>query len=140
MPTDAADFSAYLLKIRNAKPDLVVSNLAGAQITNFMKQYMEFGLPYPVAGFGFDTAVAWGAGKGNVTGIWPLVWDSQVKIGVGAEVHRGIHEEVWQAAGEPGVGRLHVDQARRAGDERVEDHGFDEDRRAPGEGRQVRRA
>ncbi|MET0203758.1 MAG: ABC transporter substrate-binding protein, partial [Casimicrobiaceae bacterium] len=79
VPTDAADFSAYLLKIRNAKPDLVVSNLAGAQITNFMKQYMEFGLPYPVAGFGFDTAVAWGAGKGNVTGIWPLVWDSQVK-------------------------------------------------------------
>jgi len=79
VPTDAADFSAYLLKIRNAKPDIVISNLAGAQITNFMKQYMEFGLPYPVAGFGFDTAVAWGAGKGNVTGIWPLVWDSQVK-------------------------------------------------------------
>ena len=79
VPTDAADFSAYLLKIRNAKPDIVVSNLAGAQITNFMKQYMEYGLSYPVAGFGFDTAVAWGAGKGNVTGIWPLVWDSQVK-------------------------------------------------------------
>jgi branched-chain amino acid transport system substrate-binding protein len=79
VPTDAADFSAYLLKIRNAKPDLVISNLAGAQITNFMKQYLEYGLPFPVGGFGFDTAVAWGAGKGNVTGIWPLVWDSQVK-------------------------------------------------------------
>jgi branched-chain amino acid transport system substrate-binding protein len=79
VPTDAGDFSAYLLKIRNAKPDLVVSNLAGAQIGNFMKQYLEFGLPYPVAGFGFDTAIAWGVGKGNVTGIWPLVWDSQVK-------------------------------------------------------------
>ena len=79
VPTDAADFSAYLLKIRNAKPDIVISNLAGAQITNFMKQYLEYGLPYPVGGFGFDTAVAWGAGKGNVTGIWPLVWDSQVK-------------------------------------------------------------
>lgn len=79
VPTDATDFSAYLLKIRNAKPDLVVSNLAGAQITNFMKQYMEFGLPYPVGGFGFDTAVAWGAGKGNVTGIWPLVWSHEVK-------------------------------------------------------------
>src|SRR6188508_1144262 len=64
--TDVADFSPYMLKIRNAKPDLVVSNLAGAQITNFMKQYLEFGLPFPVAGFGFDTAVAWGAGKGNV--------------------------------------------------------------------------
>lgn len=77
--TDVADFSGYLLKIRNAKPDLVVSNLAGNQITNFMKQYMEYGLPHPVAGFGFDTAVAWGAGKGNVTGIWPLVWSHEVK-------------------------------------------------------------
>ncbi len=48
VPTDAADFSPFLLKIRNAKPDLVVSNLAGAQITNFMKQYLEFGLPFPV--------------------------------------------------------------------------------------------
>ena len=79
VPTNVTDFSPYLLKIRNAKPDLVISNLAGAQITNFMKQYMEFGLPFPLAGFGFDTVSAWGAGKGNVAGIWPLVWDSQVK-------------------------------------------------------------
>ena len=53
VPTNATDFSAYLLKIRNAKPDMVVSNLAGAQITNFMKQYLEYGLPFPVAGFAF---------------------------------------------------------------------------------------
>lgn len=74
VPTDVADFSAFLTKIRSAKPDLVVSNLAGNQITNFLKQYAEFGLEFPVAGFGFDTAVAWGAGKGNFFGTWPLVW------------------------------------------------------------------
>jgi branched-chain amino acid transport system substrate-binding protein len=74
VPTDAADFSPYLLKIRQARPDLVVSNLAGNQITNFLKQYTEYGLQFPVAGFGFDTVVAWGAGKGNFSGIWPLVW------------------------------------------------------------------
>ena len=68
VPTDATDFSALLLEIRTAKPDLVVSNLAGLQITNFLKQYSEFGLDFPVAGFGFDTAVAWGAGKGNFFG------------------------------------------------------------------------
>jgi branched-chain amino acid transport system substrate-binding protein len=79
VPTDVTDFSPYLLKIRNAKPDLVISNLAGNQIGIFMKQYLEFGLPFPVAGFGFDTAIAWGVGKGNVLGTWPLVWDSQVK-------------------------------------------------------------
>src|SRR6185295_11982715 len=74
VPTDATDFSPLLLEIRNAKPDLVISNLAGNQITNFLKQYSEFGLSFPVAGFGFDTAVAWAAGRGNFLGTWPLVW------------------------------------------------------------------
>ena len=74
VPTDFSDFSTILTKIRSAKPDMVVSNLAGVQITNFLKQYAEFGLDYPVAGFGFDTAVAWGAGRGNFFGTWPLVW------------------------------------------------------------------
>jgi branched-chain amino acid transport system substrate-binding protein len=74
VPTDATDFSAYLLKIRQARPDLAVANLAGTQITNFVKQYTEYGLQFPVAGFGFDTALAWGAGKGNFLGTWPVVW------------------------------------------------------------------
>jgi branched-chain amino acid transport system substrate-binding protein len=74
VPTDVTDFSPYLLKIRQAQPDIVASNLAGNQITNVLKQYAEYGLKFPVAGFGFDTAVAWGAGKGNFSGIWPLVW------------------------------------------------------------------
>src|SRR5437763_12908325 len=74
VPTDATDFSPYLLKVRQARPDLVISNLAGNQVTSFLKQYSEYGLSFPVAGFGFDTVVAWGAGKGNFSGIWPLVW------------------------------------------------------------------
>lgn len=74
VPTDATDFSALLLEIRAAKPDLVISNLAGNQITNFLKQYAEFGLDFPVADFGFDTALAWAAGKGNFGGTWPVVW------------------------------------------------------------------
>lgn len=78
VPTDATDFSPYLLKIRNAKPDLVVLNLAGNQITNFLKQYSEFGLTFPVGGFGFDTALAWAAGKGNFVGTWPVVWHHQL--------------------------------------------------------------
>ncbi|KMO35704.1 ABC transporter substrate-binding protein [Methylobacterium aquaticum] len=78
VPTDATDFSAYLIKIRQAKPDLVISNLAGNQITNFLKQYAEYGLPFPVAGFGFDTALAWGAGPGNFAGTWPCLWHHKV--------------------------------------------------------------
>jgi branched-chain amino acid transport system substrate-binding protein len=74
VPTDATDFSAYILKVRQAQPDLVVSNLAGNQITNFIKQYKEYQQPFPIAGFGFDTAVAWGAGPEAMQGVWPCLW------------------------------------------------------------------
>lgn len=79
IPTDLSDFSPFLLKIRQARPDIVLLNLAGAQITNFLKQYSEFGLRFPVAGFGFDTALAWGAGQGNFLGTWPVMWHHQIQ-------------------------------------------------------------
>jgi len=77
--TDVTDFSPYLLKIRQAKPDLVSTNLAGNQVTNFVKQYAEFGLPYPIAGFNLNTADAWAAGEGNLSGIWPTVWHHELQ-------------------------------------------------------------
>ncbi len=77
-PTDTTDFSPLLLKVRQAKPDLVATNLGGNQVTNFVKQYAEFGLPYPVAGFNLNTADAWAAGEGNLGGIWPTVWHDQL--------------------------------------------------------------
>lgn len=79
VPTDATDFSAYLLQIRAEKPDLVILNLAGQQTTNFFKQYAEFGLDFPLGGFGFDMALAWAAGKGNFVGSWPSVWHHRVE-------------------------------------------------------------
>lgn len=76
--TDLTDFSPYLLKLRQAKPDLVATNLGGNQVTNFVKQYAEFGLPFPVAGFNLNTADAWAAGDGNLGGIWPTVWHHEI--------------------------------------------------------------
>ena len=77
-PTDTTDFSPLLLKVRQAKPDMVATNLGGNQVTNFVKQYAEFGLPYQVAGFNLNTADAWAAGEGNLGGIWPTVWHHEV--------------------------------------------------------------
>ena len=72
--TDVTDFSPYLLKVRQASPDVLCCNLAGNQVTNLVKQYSEFGLPYPLVGFNLNTADAWAAGPGNLTGTWPTVW------------------------------------------------------------------
>ncbi len=69
--TDVTDFSPYLLKVRQAKPDVVCCNLAGNQVTNLVKQYAEFGLPYPLVGFNLNTGDAWAMGEGNLSGTWP---------------------------------------------------------------------
>ncbi|MDH7499478.1 MAG: ABC transporter substrate-binding protein, partial [candidate division NC10 bacterium] len=74
IPTGTTDFSAYMIKIRNAKPDLVFMNLAGADITNFLKQYKEFGFTIEVSGGVMDTAQAWAVGPDAMTGVFPLIW------------------------------------------------------------------
>jgi branched-chain amino acid transport system substrate-binding protein len=78
--TDVTDFRPYLLKIRQAKPDIVCSNLAGNQVTNLIKQYAEFGLPFPIVGFNLNTADAWAAGEGNLSGTWPTVWYHTLEV------------------------------------------------------------
>jgi branched-chain amino acid transport system substrate-binding protein len=78
--TDVTEFSPYLLKIRQAKPDVVCSNLAGNQVTNLIKQYAEFGLPYPIVGFNLNTADAWAAGADNLSGTWPTVWHHDLDV------------------------------------------------------------
>ncbi len=140
VPTDATDFSAYLLKIRDAKPDLVAINLSGNQITNFLKQYAEFGLTFPVGGFGFDTALAWAAGKGNFRRHLAIGLASPDRYRRHQGLRRRLHQEIFQAAGEPGLGRLHRDQDRGAVVQRTEVVGLDQGGRTLREGREVRRA
>jgi Periplasmic binding protein len=108
--TDVTDFSPYLLKIRQAKPDVVCSNLAGNQVTTLIKQYAEFGLPYPIVGFNLNTADA-----GLVSHPRRSRFES---------LRRRIHAKEWQAAGEPCLDRIRIIQDDGAGHERdqVERH------------------
>jgi branched-chain amino acid transport system substrate-binding protein len=74
VPTNTPDYSAYILKIRQAKPDFVYINLAGVDQTTFLKQYKEYGLPYPVAGGVMDTIPFWAAGIDSISGHWQSLW------------------------------------------------------------------
>lgn len=74
IPTGTMDFSSYLLKVRNLKPDVVFQNLAGTDQTNFMKQYAEFGMTTEVAGGLIDTLLMWPVGVGSIAGSFPLLW------------------------------------------------------------------
>jgi len=72
-PTGTTDFSQYITKIKAAKPDLVFHNLAGADVTNFLKQYAEAGMTLEVAGGVIDSAYAWPVGE-SLRGHFPIIW------------------------------------------------------------------
>ena len=72
--TNTQDFSAYILKIRQSKPDFVFSCLAGIDITNFIRQYREYNLPYEVTGGANDTGLFWAAGIDSLSGYWQTMW------------------------------------------------------------------
>ena len=116
--TDVTDFSPYLLKIRQAKPDVVCSNLAGNQVTNLIKQYAEFGLPYPIVGFNLNTADAWAAGDGNLSGTWPTVWYHTLDVPASKTFVANFIKKIRQAAGEPRLDRIRLAEDDGAGHER----------------------
>jgi branched-chain amino acid transport system substrate-binding protein len=80
VPTNTADYSAYILKVRALKPDFVYLNLAGVDQTTFLKQYKEYSLPFPLAGGVMDTVPFWAAGLENLSGHWQSLWYHGLKV------------------------------------------------------------
>ena len=78
VPTNTTDYSAYILKVRQAKPDFVYINLAGVDQTTFLKQYKEYNLPFPLAGGVMDTVPFWAAGIDSLSGHWQSLWYHKV--------------------------------------------------------------
>ena len=106
--TDVTDFSPYLLKIRQARPDVVSTNLAGNQVTNFVKQYAEFGLPYPGGRLQPEHRRRLGRRRRQprrhlAHGLAPRTQHAGIE-----GLRRGVHEEARQAAGEPRLDRVRV--------------------------------
>ena len=80
VPTNSTDFSAYILNIRAAQPDMIYLNLAGVDQTNFLKQYSEYGLDIPLTGGVMDTGQFWGAGLDALSGFWQSLWYHGLEI------------------------------------------------------------
>ena len=80
VPTNTADYSAYILKLRALKPDWVYLNLAGVDQTTFLKQYREYNLPFPLTGGVMDIVQFWGAGLENISGHWQALWYHGLKV------------------------------------------------------------
>ena len=75
-PLNTADFSSFILKIRQAKPDVVVGGLSGGDLSTFLKQWNELGMkgqiPFVEIAIG-DTDI-WAVGPEAATGTYTSLW------------------------------------------------------------------
>ncbi len=76
VPLNTADYSSFILKIRAAKPDVVVGGLAGSDISTFLKQWNELGMKgkIPFAEIAVGATDLWGVGPEAADGLFTLNW------------------------------------------------------------------
>jgi len=76
VPLNTADYSSYILKIRQAKPDVVVGGLVGGDFSNFLKQWNEMGMreKIPYVAVAVTDTDFWDVGPQASTGIYIKPW------------------------------------------------------------------
>jgi branched-chain amino acid transport system substrate-binding protein len=76
VPLNTPDFSSFILKIRQAKPDVVVGGLAAGDLSTFLKQWNELGMrgkiPFVEIAIG-DTDI-WAVGPEAANGTFTKMW------------------------------------------------------------------
>ncbi len=75
VPLNTADYSAYILKIRAAKPDMVLAGLAG-DLGTCLKQWNDMGMKgkIPFAEIAIGDSDIWGVGPQAATGLYTSLW------------------------------------------------------------------
>ncbi len=70
------DFSAFILKIRQARPDVIVGGLSGSDLTTFLKQWAELGMKnkIPFAEIAIGDTDIWGVGAEAASGVFTKMW------------------------------------------------------------------
>lgn len=76
VPINTADYSSFILKIRQAKPDVVIGGLVGGDLSNFLKQWNEMGMKdkAPYAAVAVTDTDFWDIGPQASTGIFIKPW------------------------------------------------------------------
>ena len=139
VPSEATDFSPYLLKIRQSQPDLVVSNSRRQSDHEFHQAVFGIRAEIPRRRLRLRHGGRVGRRQGQLlrhlaAGVAPPRRYAELQ-----KIRRYVPEEIRQAARQPIVGRLQLAQDRRTGDDRHEVDGSAKARRASAQGSEVRR-
>ncbi|MGI4814285.1 MAG: ABC transporter substrate-binding protein [Janthinobacterium lividum] len=76
LPLGTSDFSSFILKIRQAKPDAVMFALTGNDIRNFVQQYVQYGMKdkIPLGDPVLGESTIWSLDKDSLTGLYAKQW------------------------------------------------------------------
>jgi branched-chain amino acid transport system substrate-binding protein len=76
VPVGAPDYSSYILKIRAAKPDVVIGGVSAGDLTTFLKQWNEMGMrgKIPFAEIAVGNTDLWGVGPEAADGLYTITW------------------------------------------------------------------
>ena len=76
VPLNTADYSSYILKIRQARPDAIIGGLVGGDFSNFLKQWNEMGMKsrIPYGAIAVTDTDFWDVGPQASAGIYIKPW------------------------------------------------------------------
>lgn len=76
VPVGTPDYSSFILKIRAAKPDVVIGGIAASDLTTFLKQWNELGMRgrIPFAEISVGNTDLWGVGPEAADGLYTITW------------------------------------------------------------------
>ena len=76
VPVGTPDYSSFILKIRAAKPDVVIGGIAASDLTTFLKQWNELGMKgkIPFAEISVGNTDLWGVGPEAADGLYTITW------------------------------------------------------------------
>jgi branched-chain amino acid transport system substrate-binding protein len=98
-PMGTTDFSSLILKIRQAKPDVIVLGIAGLDLTSFLKQYVEFGLKMPLGGVALADEELWALQSSPPQLLTGKMWHFNNPANTPEE--RALNESAVKAVGHP---------------------------------------
>ncbi|MGI4812689.1 MAG: ABC transporter substrate-binding protein [Janthinobacterium lividum] len=77
VPLSATDFGSFILKIRQAKPDVVAVGLVGDGYVSFLKQWQQYGMAgkIPVGDPSITDSMFWALEPNALTGTYVKLWD-----------------------------------------------------------------
>jgi branched-chain amino acid transport system substrate-binding protein len=76
VPLNTPDYSSFILKIRSAKPDLILGGVPAGDLSTFLKQWNEMGMKgkMPIAEIAIGDTDIWSVGPEAATGIYTSLW------------------------------------------------------------------